>query len=144
MSGPGQQPGGSLKVRAELANLPRLTGLAAQAARRAGWDQAQGLELEMVVEEIASNVIKYAYADQPGDITLSWRMDSQGGLVLEVWDQGRSFNPLQAPAPDVAAPLADRPPGGLGIFLARKLMDRVTYRREGASNVLELARARRA
>jgi anti-sigma regulatory factor (Ser/Thr protein kinase) len=44
-------------------------------------------------------------------------------------DEAPAFDPTQAPEPDITLPLHLRPVGGLGIFLARRLMDAMTYRR---------------
>ena len=63
-----------------------------------------------------------------------------GGVLLEVEDDGKPFDPLQAPPPDLTLPLEKRPIGGLGIHLIRNLMDEVTYARVGGRNVLKMAK----
>lgn len=55
---------------------------------------------------------------------------------MEVEDNGRPFNPLEAPTPDVNMSVADRPVGGLGIYLVRRVMDGLEYRRQQGKNVL--------
>jgi anti-sigma regulatory factor (Ser/Thr protein kinase) len=35
---------------------------------------------------------------------------------------------MSAPLPDIARPLHERPLGGMGIYLARSVVDRMTYR----------------
>ena len=50
----------------------------------------------------------------------------------------RPFNSLELPPPDVSVPLEQRRPGGLGIHLARNLLDGLTYSRIGGRNRLEL------
>ena len=49
--------------------------------------------------------------------------------------RGPPFNPLEAPEPDLEAPLAERPIGKLGLVLVKHLADRWEYAREGAANV---------
>ena len=63
------------------------------------------------------------------DIVLS--VDS-GALNVEVIDDGRAFNPLEVPAPDLSLAMSDRPIGGLGIHLLRELADEVKYERRTA------------
>ncbi|MEQ9575215.1 MAG: ATP-binding protein, partial [Rhodospirillales bacterium] len=50
------------------------------------------------------------------------------------------FNPLEMPDPDVEAALEDREIGGLGIFLARQMMDVIRYRRADGFNCLTLVK----
>jgi anti-sigma regulatory factor (Ser/Thr protein kinase) len=50
-------------------------------------------------------------------------------LEVLLRDDAPPFNPLRVPNPDLNAPLDKRKSGGLGIFLARKLTDRIIYRR---------------
>jgi anti-sigma regulatory factor (Ser/Thr protein kinase) len=57
-------------------------------------------------------------------------------VSLTVQDEGVPFNPLDAPAADDTAPIEERPIGGLGIHLVRKLMDEIAYAREGNRNRL--------
>jgi anti-sigma regulatory factor (Ser/Thr protein kinase) len=55
---------------------------------------------------------------------------------VEIADYGRIFNPLTADPPDLSRGLADRPIGGLGVFLVRSMVDSIEYRREGDRNIL--------
>ena len=52
----------------------------------------------------------------------------------------RCFDPLQVAEPDISTGLDDREIGGLGIFLARKVTDAVTYRYEDGQNILTLTK----
>jgi len=64
---------------------------------------------------------------------------TEDALTIEMVDDGKPFDPLtDAPVPDVNAPMEERPIGGLGVFLVRKLMDELTYRREEGRNHLTL------
>jgi serine/threonine-protein kinase RsbW len=60
--------------------------------------------------------------------------------VVEVEDDGRPFDPLLVPPPDLTLPLERRPIGGLGIHLIRSLMDEVAYARHDGRNVLKMAK----
>ncbi|MCX6354189.1 MAG: SpoIIE family protein phosphatase [Candidatus Aureabacteria bacterium] len=92
--------------------------------------------MRLAMEEIATNVIRYAYADE-GEHRIGVRMAlREGELILEVRDDGRPFNPITFPSPDVSAPREERPEGGLGIFLVRNFMDTVEYKRANDENVL--------
>ena len=56
-------------------------------------------------------------------------------------DRGAPFNPLEREPPDVTLPLEEREPGGLGILIARKLIDTISYSRENGANRLEFTKS---
>ena len=57
-------------------------------------------------------------------------------LVLTFTDSGIPYDPTKTREPDITLPAEERPIGGLGIFLVRKTMDDVAYRREDGKNIL--------
>jgi anti-sigma regulatory factor (Ser/Thr protein kinase) len=73
----------------------------------------------------------------PGEIVVRLRRRRRE-VVAEVEDDGRPFDPLQAPPPDLSAPLAERRVGGLGLHFVRNLMDQVSYARVGTRNILKM------
>lgn len=92
----------------------------------------------LAVEELLTNVVTHAYRGQPGHqahVELRLRPET---LEIRLEDAGPPFNPLEAQPPDLEAPLAARPVGGLGILLVSRLVDRWEYAREGAANVVTL------
>lgn len=103
-----------------------------------GWSGDFTFRISLVVEEVAQNVLDYAYNDTPGDVEVT--VDSRdGSVVLEITDEGRPFDPLtDAPAPDLTSPVESRPIGGLGVHLTKTLMDDVEYRRESGRNRLRI------
>jgi serine/threonine-protein kinase RsbW len=58
--------------------------------------------------------------------------------LAEIEDDGRPFNPLETPPPNVGASLPEKPIGGLGIHLAKTMMDSMAYRREAEKNILTI------
>src|SRR5262245_9484210 len=79
------------------------------------------LELRLVAEEILTNIAKYGFA--PGakaaaELTVSF---TEAAVVLEFRDEGRAFDPLAQPAPDLDVPVEHRSPGGLGLALVRAM-----------------------
>lgn len=72
-----------------------------------------------------SNVISYGYDDREEHKIIVCLLMQQGKLTVEVENDGRPFNPLDAPEPDIEKPLEERTLGGLGIHLVRNVMDLV-------------------
>ena len=85
-------------------------------------------------DEFIANVVGYSGARE-----LTVLIENTAGVVrVTLADDGRAFNPLESAEPDTALPLADRPIGGLGILMSRRLVDSVDYRRQGGRNFLML------
>jgi serine/threonine-protein kinase RsbW len=98
---------------------------------------AEAWRLKVSLDEALSNVVRHGQADPGSDVAIGMRVDA-GAVELTVSDGGPAFNPLDAAAPDRAAGLEARTPGGLGIVLVRALMDEVEYARRDNLNVLTL------
>ena len=107
---------------------------------RHGLAEQIAFEVNLAVDELVTNTISYGYDDdEEHRIDLVLRLEG-GALVIEIADDGRAFDPLQAPAPDIGASLQDRAIGGLGICLVHKTMDSVAYRRQDGRNVVTLTK----
>jgi len=97
-------------------------------------------DLQVALDEILINIIRYGYSDDRGhEISIQLRIEN-GVLVSIIEDDGRAFDPLTLPEPDVGAPLQQRRAGGLGIHFVRNLMNEVTYNRSADRNRLILKR----
>ena len=108
-------------------------------------ESLEGLELservyyiiELSLLEICTNIILYAYPTSKGDIFLKiWEQD--GKVYIEIRDTGVPFNPRKTKTPDINRSIKKKRTGGMGIFLARQLMDGFDYKRESKQNVLTM------
>ncbi len=96
--------------------------------------------VNLALDELVTNTILYGFDDAAGQ-EFQVRLEVSGTeLSGELTDEGRAFDPLSVPLPDLTAPLREREVGGLGLHLVRSLMDRLDYRRDGAKNVLTLVK----
>lgn len=89
---------------------------------------------QIAFDEIASNIMRYSGAE-----TFDVRVARDG----EAWtvvcsDAGVPWNPLEHADPDTTLPVEQRPIGGLGLMMVKRLMDGVAYARVGGRNVLTL------
>lgn len=117
----------SLTVPATLDSLAHISAFVAGATAQAGLDEHTAWQVELAVDEAATNIIEHAYpSEAPGAIKLTWQL-SANELTITLHDWGQHFDPRAVPAPNVEASLDERQAGGLGIFLMNKLMDSVAY-----------------
>ncbi len=98
----------------------------------------QRFEIDLVANEAVTNVISYGYpGGRQGDIELRLAV-ADGRVTLEIEDDGKAFNPLEADARHAPEGLDDAQVGGLGIHLIRMTMPDCEYRRDAERNVLSL------
>jgi serine/threonine-protein kinase RsbW len=90
-------------------------------------------QLQVALDEIVSNVIKYSWPDS-GDHDLLVRITIHPErLDLEVFDDGVPFDPRNAPP--VPSKDGGRPrPGGVGIHIVKQLVDAFAYERRDGRN----------
>ena len=94
--------------------------------------------VDLAVEEIITNIIKYAYEDtSPHTINIHITFEPPF-VVIRFEDDGREFDPVAAPEPDTTKPLAERQIGGMGIHLLRAVVESIDYQRADGRNILEL------
>ena len=131
-----------LKLRNDIDEIPRLHALIETIADETGMDHALAMSLNLALEEAVSNVMLYAYpAGSEGrvDIETVIRDDR---IDFRVIDSGVPFDPTAASDPDLAVDLKDRPIGGLGIYLVKRIMDEVSYARQDGKNILSMTKKR--
>jgi serine/threonine-protein kinase RsbW len=91
-------------------------------------------QLQVALDEVVSNVVKYSWTDG-GVHEVSVRITvSATGVTLDIFDDGRPFDPRVAPEP-IRPPEGQRPrPGGVGIHMTKKLVDKLAYERVDGRN----------
>ncbi len=127
-----------ITVPATLDSLGRIRAFVREAAEQAGVDARRSYGLQLALDEIATNVVSYAYGDSPNDAVLGVRAEVAGNaLVVTLEDWGKPYDPRTRDLPteeELGRPLEEREPGGLGIMLAIQGVDRFDYRRVGDRN----------
>ena len=93
-------------------------------------------QIGIAVDEIFSNIARYAYHPETGGATV--RVAAGENIVIEFEDSGVAYNPLAEENPDTTLSAEERELGGLGIFMVKNLMDSVEYRRAGSNNILTI------
>ena len=102
-------------------------------------DEDLRFKIELSIEEAVENVVQYAYEGGIGWLEAGTSLDNKSLiLTIELRDAGVPFNPLEKEEPDTGLTAEEREIGGLGIFLVRKTMDGMEYRREDGRNILTI------
>ena len=120
--------------------LARLQDQLESLGREHGFPSKVLHDIQLAVEEHLTNILHYAFADQTDHKIAIRLLVDDSDFRIEVEEDGRPFNPLAHPTPDLSQPLDARPIGGLGIHMIKKSMDRLEYRRVADKNVLTMVK----
>ena len=97
------------------------------------------MQIDIAIDEIMANISLYAYAPDTGPVEVRFSYDAESRTAAITFvDRGTPFDPLQRAEPDTSLSAEERQIGGLGIFLVRKTMDGMKYRRESGQNILTI------
>jgi len=127
-----------LIIEARIDNLPDVHDFIAAELAASGCSAKLQNEIKVAVEEIFINIAHYAYAPDTGDVSIRITIGNTVNITFE--DKGNSYNPLEKEDPDITTGAEERPIGGLGVFMVKKIMDAVEYRYEGGKNILMMSR----
>jgi anti-sigma regulatory factor (Ser/Thr protein kinase) len=101
--------------------------------------------VSVALDELLSNIVAYGFVGRErggGEITVAVELQADR-VSVTLTDDGRPFDPfttVASAAPDPALPVEERPVGGLGIQLVRRMMDEIGYERRADRNVVVLAK----
>jgi serine/threonine-protein kinase RsbW len=115
-----------LRISAELNELEAMRQFVEEQARALGVESSAVYDVVLAMEELAINIVLHGYRGQPGTIEVEMRTVGDA-LEVRLRDQAPPFDPTLVPPPDTTLPLELRPPGGMGILLARHFMDSMIY-----------------
>ena len=128
-----------LEAEADRNSLAEVLSFIEEHIEPLGLSEKVRMQLELAAEEIFVNIADYAYAPDHGRAKILVETDvSAGETAITFSDNGKPFDPTKKDTPSVSLPANERTPGGLGIFLARKLMDDISYEYRDGKNILRL------
>ena len=113
-------------MAAEVESFGRQNALAADSV----------FQLNLVLEELFTNAVRHGGCEGIAGAVRVTLQAHPAEIAIEYVDRGIPFDPAEAASPDLSAPLAARPAGGLGIYFVRQLAGKLEYRREAGLNKL--------
>ena len=115
-----------LSIKASLDKLLEVRQYVNQVGERLGVSESALADLRLVVDEAVTNVIIHGYGDLDGLVEL--HMEREGdAVIIRIRDRAKSFDPSHVNAPQLDTALKDRPFGGMGIFLIKKMTDEAEF-----------------
>lgn len=104
------------------------------------------MQLAIAVEEMFVNIANYAYKgsdlpdnDRTAKITIEdTEINGSPAVSVSLFDKGMPYDPLAKEDPDTTLSAEEREIGGLGIFMVKKSMDNVSYKRVDDMNIFTM------
>jgi len=127
------------EIPRDLSSLDQVAGMLQEFADHQGLSEKDRFSLSLAIEEIVTNIIRH----QPKSATkIRLRVNgSPERVVVTIVDPDSVFfDPTAARDPKVDLPIEDRKPGGLGIFLTKRVMDEVHYEFHDGTGTTTLVR----
>jgi anti-sigma regulatory factor (Ser/Thr protein kinase) len=95
-------------------------------------------KINICLDELFTNIVLYGYTDDLDHI-VSFKMKMNSNvLIVNIEDDGIPFNPLQKKDPEIPADIINAKIGGLGIYITKKFMDDISYKRKRGKNKLTM------
>lgn len=125
-----------LAIKNEVSEFKTLNASLAQFLAAHAVPSRAAYAVDLAVEELVMNVIRYAFLDDDAHlIDIELAIEGQQ-LILRIVDDGRPFDPRENPVLDLQAD--DREVGGLGLYLVLDMVDMLKYQRVDEENRVEV------
>ena len=127
------------KFPKQIDRLDEMTGFVQSSLTELNVPEEYVHPIAFILEELFTNTVKYNGSSR-SDVVLSIGREGDR-LIVTVRDHTAApFNPLQHKDPDPGAPLEGRTPGGLGIFLVKKIVDDIRYEYANGESVITIVK----
>lgn len=131
----------SITIENSLAKLDIVADFIKELGNQYLFSQKILFEINLVLEELLTNTIKYGYSDTKYheiEIVLQLCKDE---IIVEITDDSNEFNPFDRGVPEQLTKTAEeREIGGLGIFFVMNYADSYSYKRESDKNIIRLTK----
>ena len=121
-----EEPVFDLSVKARLDKLQEIRSFIDRVGAFLGVNKSAMGDLRLAVDEAVTNVVIHGYAQTDGIVELHMQADGDA-VVIRIRDRAASFDPSQVKVPQLDTALKDRPLGGMGVFLIRKMTDEAEF-----------------
>ena len=132
-----------LKVPAHVDYLADLRDFVTRIGKKHGFSDRVINAFKLAIDEAGTNIMRHAYRHVGGEGFITIRaIVKANSLTICLIDQGKYFDPKHVKDPDLQRYVDIGKKGGLGIFIMRRLMDEIDYRKTEEGNELRLTKNR--
>jgi serine/threonine-protein kinase RsbW len=129
------------KVPADIKYLGEMRNFVTHVGRKYGIPERILNAFKLAIDEAGTNIIRHAYRDWDGFVTLRMLIRNKD-VTVSLIDQGHTFDLRRVRDPDLQRYVDIGKKGGLGIFIIRRVVDAIDYRKTVEGNELKLIKNR--
>ncbi|MBI3260048.1 MAG: ATP-binding protein [Ignavibacteriae bacterium] len=132
-----------ISASGSTAELEKIREFVGAQALLFGFQEVDAFQIALAVDEACSNLIRHSYHNDNNRQFVVKIEQNNGELIIQVMDNGDSFNPMSVPEPDMEEYFKKFKRGGLGVQIMRKVMDKIEYlpaQTSTALNILSLTK----
>ena len=128
-----------LVIAADRNNLLKVQSFIDEQLEDAGCPMLTQIAIDVAVEELFVNIASYAYDQEIGVAVVQVEMlDDPLSVEITFIDNGKQYDPLAKPDPDITLGVKERKKGGLGIYMVKNSMDDMRYEYRDGKNILTI------
>ena len=125
------------KFKREIKSLEKISRFISEFITTSNIDDSHAIPINLVVEELFTNMVKYN-AENTNDISVSLNKDGSR-LIISLTDfDVEPFDVTKRGKVNVDQLLEDRKPGGLGIHIVKKFVDKIDYQYKNRQSKITL------
>ena len=124
---------------AKIDNIPEMLEYIEVFGNEHGFPEDFRKQMVIVGDELLSNIIKYGYENNGGEILVRLSFDDESrGFVLTIIDHAKPFNQLEVENHAFEEGETDLRAGGLGLIIVNSIMEERSYEYRDGTNILTL------
>ena len=128
-----------LVIEADRNNLLKVQSFIDEQLEDAGCPMLTQIAIDVAVEELFVNIASYAYDQEIGVAVVQVEiLDDPLSVEITFIDNGKQYDPLAKPDPDITLGVKERKKGGLGIYMVKNSMDDMRYEYKEGKNILTI------
>lgn len=133
------------EFQADIAAIPQVHDFVRATLENNGVHGTKGDDIVLACDEAATNIVEHAFSDSRFGVhahrsfVLALKC-GRGRVVATFFDSGVAFDVKQVEQPDIRRNLAGEKRGGYGVFLMRRLVDKIVYSARRRLNVTRLVK----
>ncbi len=122
-----------------LENVEYVTQFVRNELKAHGCSLKNQFKIAIAIDELFSNIVKHSIDADSNDVILSvYFEDDPKAVLISIVDSGKPFNMLERRDPNIRLSAKERKPGGLGIFMVKRIMDDIKYEYKNGNNILHI------
>ncbi len=128
-----------LTIDATVENIEKVTEFVNTQLNEHGCSPKVQTHIDIAIDELFGNIAGYAYNPDVGPATVRVELkEAPLAVCITFIDHGIPFDPLKKADPNINLSAEERKIGGLGIYMAKKFMDDISYEYKDGQNILTI------